>query len=80
MPPSLTDPMNLLSVQQARERILHSIQPVGQTKIPLEQAVRRVLARDILAANDFPLFDNSAMDGFAIRSSDSSTSSVTLRV
>jgi molybdopterin molybdotransferase len=72
--------MNLLSVREAQERILQMIQPVGQTHIPLDQSARRVLAEDICAATDLPLFDNSSMDGFAIRAADTSASRVTLRV
>jgi molybdopterin molybdotransferase len=72
--------MNLLSVREAQERILETIHPVGQTNVPLEQAARRVLAQDIRAANDLPSFDNSSMDGFAVRASDTSASRVTLRV
>ena len=59
--------MNLLSVQTAQERILQKIHPVGQTTVPLDQAARRVLAQDIHAATDLPPFDNSSMDGFAVR-------------
>jgi molybdopterin molybdotransferase len=80
MPPTFKASMNLLSVQEAQERILHKIHPVGQTNVPLDQAARRVLAQDIQAATDLPLFDNSAMDGFAIHAADTSVSRVTLRV
>lgn len=72
--------MNLLSVLEAQERILQKIHAVGQTKFPLEHAARRVLAKDIAAAADLPPFDNSAMDGFALRSQDTFASRVTLRV
>ncbi|MFZ5855243.1 MAG: gephyrin-like molybdotransferase Glp [Chloroflexota bacterium] len=72
--------MNMLSVLEAQERILQKIHAVGQTKFPLEHAARRVLAEDIVAAADLPNFDNSAMDGFALRSQDTSASRVTLRV
>ncbi len=72
--------MNLLSVREAQERILQTIQPVGQTNVPLDQAARRVLAEDIRAATDLPSFDNSSMDGFAVRAQDTSALRVTLRV
>ena len=72
--------MNLLSVRAAQERILQKIHPVGQTSVPLDQAARRVLSENIRAATDLPPFDNSAMDGFAVRSQDTSASRVTLRV
>jgi len=47
----------------------------------LEQAAGRVLARDLVAARPLPAFDNSAMDGYAVRASDivgADTSPVTL--
>ena len=76
--------MSLLSVEQARERILSKLDPVGTEAIPLTACVNRVLGVDIIAADDLPLFDNSSMDGFAIRAADTSNaapaSRVTLRV
>ncbi len=62
--------MPLLSVDQARERILSSFQPVTTETLPLTGCSNRVLAQDVLAANDLPPFDNSSMDGFAVRASD----------
>ena len=62
--------MALLSVAQARERILSHFQPVTTETLPLAECSNRVLAQDILAAIDLPPFDNSSMDGFAVRSAD----------
>jgi molybdopterin molybdotransferase len=76
--------MSLLSVEQARQRILSQVQPTRTESIPLTFCANRVLGVDISAADDLPLFDNSSMDGFAIRAADSSNaapaSHVTLRV
>ena len=76
--------MSLLSVEQAKQRILSQFQPVSTEKIPLSASTNRILATDIIAADDLPLFDNSSMDGFALRASDSSNaapaSPVTLSV
>ncbi len=73
--------MTLLSVREAQERILSRFQPVGKQPIRLDQAIHRVLAEDVYAATDLPRFDNSAVDGFALRSEDTRTASpVTLRV
>ncbi|HXD11142.1 MAG TPA: gephyrin-like molybdotransferase Glp [Anaerolineales bacterium] len=76
--------MSLLSVEQARARILAKFQPVKTEKISLIQATGRILAVDIVAADDLPLFNNSSMDGFALRAEDSSqaapASPFTLRV
>ena len=71
--------MSLLSVNDARERILAAIQPVTKTRIALDGATGRVLAQAITAASDFPPFDNSSMDGFALRAADSAPGQ-TLRV
>ncbi len=71
---------NMLSVTEARERILSHFQTTATESIPLIACANRVLAIDIAALHDFPLFDNSAMDGFAIRSEDTSASRVTLKV
>jgi len=62
--------MSLLSVNEARERILSQVHPVSTEALPLVECANRVLAQDIAAANDLPLFDNSSMDGFAVRSAD----------
>jgi molybdopterin molybdotransferase len=73
----------MLSVAEARVRILAQFQPVATESIPLIACANRVLAADVRATNDFPAFNNSSMDGFAIRSTDSSSaadSRVTLRV
>ena len=62
--------MSLLSVDEARERILSQFKPVKTETLPLAEASNRVLAQDVRAANDLPLFDNSSMDGFAVLASD----------
>lgn len=60
----------MLSVQEARDRILVHFQPVESETCPLERASGRVLAEDITAATDLPPFDNSSVDGFALRPED----------
>src|SRR5215207_1727766 len=62
--------MSLLSVDQARERILSHFQPVTTETVLLAGCSSRVLAQDVTAANDLPPFDNSSMDGFAVRAED----------
>jgi len=62
--------MTLLSVDQARERILSRFQSVTTETLPLAGCSQRVLAQDITAPNDLPPFDNSSMDGFAVRAQD----------
>ena len=62
--------MSLLSVDQARERILSHFQPVTTETLPLAGCFNRVLAQDIAATSDLPPFNNSSMDGFAVRAAD----------
>ena len=72
--------LNMLSVAEARERILSHFQITATENVPLIACASRVLAVDISAEYDLPLFDNSAMDGFAVRSEDTSASGTTLKV
>jgi len=61
----------LRSVEAAREAILEAVPgPTGEEPIPVAQALGRVLARDIAAAVTLPPWDNSAMDGYAVRAAD----------
>jgi molybdopterin molybdotransferase len=62
--------MSLLSVDEARARILDHFEPVDIESVPLTEAAGRVLAQNIAAETDLPLFDNSSMDGFALRAED----------
>ncbi len=67
--------MTLLSVQAAQERILSFFKPVETENLPLAECAGRVLAEDIAAATDLPPFDNSSMDGFAVRAADAAGAS-----
>lgn len=64
--------MSLLSVEEARERILSHFEPVETEKIHLTDSANRILAQDVVAAEEMPPFDNSSMDGFALRAEDTS--------
>lgn len=59
---------DLLSVEDARNRILNRFQKLGAERVPLLDALGRVLADDILSAMNLPPFTNSSMDGFALQS------------
>jgi len=60
----------VLTVQEARDRILAKITTLEPEEISLESAAGRVLAEDITSHWDVPPFANSAMDGYAVRSAD----------
>ena len=58
----------LLPVDEAVARVLAEISPLGTEVVPLAQGHRRVLRQDVVAPADVPPHDNSAMDGYALRS------------
>ena len=60
----------MLSIEDALARILSHIPPNGREHLPLALACGRVLAAPICAKTDLPLWDNSAMDGYAVRAAD----------
>lgn len=60
----------MLSFEQARKIIFENIVPVGVERVDLIEAVGRVLAEDMVAPWNLPLWDNSAMDGYAVRTAD----------
>ncbi|RRQ22701.1 molybdopterin molybdotransferase MoeA [Thiohalobacter thiocyanaticus] len=69
--PCATPEQKLLSVEEARQRILDAVAPVtGDEVLPLRSALGRVLAEPLHAGIDVPGFANSAMDGYAVRGAD----------
>ncbi len=61
----------LLPVAEAEQLITARVNPVsGRQSVPLREALGRVLAADIVAPVNLPPFDNSAVDGYAVRGDD----------
>ena len=60
----------MLSVEDARARILDPLRPTGPEIIPLAESLGRVLAAPVLARLTQPPADVSAMDGYALRAAD----------
>jgi molybdopterin molybdotransferase len=64
--------------------VLDAVRPVDSVRVPLAGSAGRTLVEPVAARVDIPVFDNSAMDGFAVRSADvasaTSASPVRLRV
>ena len=59
----------LMPLEEAQATILSSIKPVsGTEQVALNDALDRVLAENVSAAVNMPPWDNSAMDGYAVRS------------
>jgi molybdopterin molybdotransferase len=65
----------LLTVAQARDRILSRITVLDAQDTPLMEARGRVLADDVRSDRDVPPFANSAMDGYAVRADDTRSAS-----
>ena len=61
--------------EEARRIILEYVTPLGVESVELLGSLSRVLAEDVIAPWDLPSFDNSAMDGYAVRAADCQASS-----
>lgn len=70
----------MVSFEEARTTILDSVQTVGTERVLLLDAAGRVLAEDVAAPWDLPLWNNSAMDGYAVRAGDCTAIPRQLRV
>ena len=57
----------LISIAEAQRRVLEAVRPLESEDVPLAEALGRVLAFDLDSPANVPPFDNSAMDGFAVR-------------
>lgn len=60
-----------ISVSEAVGRVISNLETLSRETVPYTESYGRILAEDLTATNDVPLFTKSAMDGFAIRSKDS---------
>lgn len=60
----------MINVEQALRYILKSIRPLPNETVELIQAFGRTISQDINSRLDIPGLDNSAMDGYAVRSED----------
>ncbi|WP_210394563.1 molybdopterin molybdotransferase MoeA [Motiliproteus sediminis] len=62
---------DMLSVQEGVNRILAAVSPLsGMQVLDVRRARSRVLATDVVSPINVPAYDNSAMDGYAVASSD----------
>lgn len=60
----------MLALAEAQARILADVAPLAAERVPLDDAVSRVLAVDVRSTIDLPPFDHSAMDGYAVVAAD----------
>ncbi len=59
-------PPALITIAEARQRVLSAARPLGTERVAIHEARNRVLAVDLRAAGDVPPFACSAMDGYAV--------------
>ena len=74
----------LLTVAEALALVLSRVAPLDEERVPLLDALGRVLATPVVAADSLPPFANSSMDGYAVRADDlagaAAQAAVSLRV
>src|SRR5262249_33996207 len=62
----------MISEAEARAKILETVRPLPARRVSILQALDRFAAEDYFARLPLPMFDNSAMDGYAVIASDCS--------
>ncbi len=64
--------LNLSTAEEAEKRFWSAVMPntCGEEQVCLHQALRRVLARDVIARHNVPYFDRSNFDGYAVHAED----------
>ena len=60
----------MLELAEAQQRILAAVRPLPTEAVCLGEAFGRIVNENLLSPIDLPSFDNSAMDGYAVRSAD----------
>ncbi len=66
----------MITEDDALDRILASVAPLTPESVPITEALARFSAGDVLSPADLPRFDQSAMDGYAVRAADARPSAV----
>ena len=76
--------MERTDLDAALELLRSCVKPLEEESVPLQQALGRTLASDIISTEEVPAFDKSAMDGYALRAAEtfgaSPTDPVSLKV
>ncbi len=62
-----------VTITEALDTIYNNVAPLTTEIIPIEMSVGRVMAEDSIATFDLPRFDNSAMDGYAVKCADANS-------
>ena len=70
----------MIDYEEALRLVLAAAKPLPRETVPAARALGRVLARDVRAGEDVPPFTKAAMDGFAVRASETAGGAVELEV
>lgn len=70
----------MVPMEHALARVLGRVLPLDPVEVDLADAAGCVLAEEIVAGEDVPPFDNSAVDGYAVRAADAASAPVVLDV
>ena len=65
----------MTTADEALQIVLDNVAPLGIERCSITEALGRILAEDIRSPRDIPGFDNSAMDGYAVRAADVASAS-----
>jgi molybdopterin molybdotransferase len=68
----------MLTVEEALDAILSSVSRLGTERVDVVTSLGRVLAESIVSRRVIPPWDNSSMDGYAVRADDTTSGSVAL--
>ena len=60
----------MITLSEAVDLVLAAVRPLPAERVPLFEALGRTVAADVVSPEAVPSFDNSAMDGFAVRGAD----------
>jgi molybdopterin molybdotransferase len=63
----------MLPFDEARKRVLALAKPLASERVAVDRTAGRVLAENVVAENDTPAYDQSTMDGYAVRAADCSS-------
>ncbi|MFM2113221.1 MAG: hypothetical protein RL643_179 [Actinomycetota bacterium] len=72
--------LEVIPLSDAQQRVFSSVSRLPERQIACERSAGLVLARDVVATENVPPFANTAVDGFAVRSSDVANVPAELRV
>ncbi|MDP7037922.1 MAG: molybdopterin molybdotransferase MoeA [Myxococcota bacterium] len=74
----------MISIEEAQHQIINTLEPLDEQTVNISAALHRVCTENIYARENSPLFDNSAMDGYALKAEDTlnanQTNPITLEV